>query len=430
MQLLLRLLAFVAVVAVPVHAADLSVEDYGYPLDNPFEATIAGTPAELRAEVPNDEDIDQSDYSLRLRPEREFTLPDNFWPVKQLRYRLARQHGPAPLMFIISGTGARYSAGKTEALKRLFYGAGYHVVQLSSPTSYDFMSAASRYATPGISSDDAKDLYRVMQAVRAQHHKLQVTEYHLTGYSLGALNAAFVSHLDETRRSFNFKRVLLLNPPVNLYTSVGNLDKLVQTRVDGINDNTTFYEVILGKLTRYYQQKGYIDLDEAMLYDFQQSTLKLSDEQMAMLIGSVFRFSAADINFTSDLINRRGLIVPQDYPINQGTRLEPFFKRALLCDFDCYITQQLIPMWRAQYDGGSLAQLVEQVSLYALEDYLRQSPKIAVMHNADDVILGAGDIGFLRRTFGDRLTLYPRGGHCGNLNYRVNAQHMLEFFRG
>ncbi|MBD3876107.1 serine/threonine protein kinase [Pseudomonas kunmingensis] len=430
MQLLLRLTALLVLVVAPVHAADLTVEEYGFPLSNPFEATIAGTPIELRAEVPTDDDIDQADYNLRLRPEREITLPDNFWPVKKLRYRLARQSGPAPLMFILSGTGARYSAGKTEALKRLFYGAGYHVVQLSSPTSYDFMSAASRYATPGISSDDAKDLYRVMQAVRAQHHKLPVTEYHLTGYSLGALNAAFVSQLDETRRSFNFKRVLLLNPPVNLYTSVSNLDKLVQTRVEGINDHTTFYEVILEKLTRYYRQKGYIDLDEAVLYDFQQSNLKLSDEQMAMLIGSVFRFSAADITFTSDLINRRGLITPPEYPINEGTRLEPFFKRALLCSFDCYITEQVIPMWRAQYDGGSLTQLIQQVSLYALEDYLRQSPKIAVMHNADDLILGEGDLGFLRRTFGDRLTLYPRGGHCGNLNYRVNTQHMLEFFRG
>lgn len=430
MQLLLRLTALLVLVVAPVHAADMTVEEYGFPLSNPFEATIAGTPIELRAEVPTDDDIDQADYNLRLRPEREFTLPDNFWPVKKLRYRLARQSGPAPLMFILSGTGARYSAGKTEALKRLFYGAGYHVVQLSSPTSYDFMSAASRYATPGISSDDAKDLYRVMQAVRAQHHKLPVTEYHLTGYSLGALNAAFVSQLDETRRSFNFKRVLLLNPPVNLYTSVSNLDKLVQTRVEGINDHTTFYEVILEKLTRYYRQKGYIDLDEAVLYDFQQSNLKLSDEQMAMLIGSVFRFSAADITFTSDLINRRGLITPPEYPINEGTRLEPFFKRALLCSFDCYITEQVIPMWRAQYDGGSLTQLIQQVSLYALEDYLRQSPKIAVMHNADDLILGEGDLGFLRRTFGDRLTLYPRGGHCGNLNYRVNTQHMLEFFRG
>lgn len=149
-----------------------------------------------------------------------------------------------------------------------------------------------------------------------------------------------------------------------------------------------------------------------------------------MLIGSVFRFTVADIAFTSDLINRRGLITPPRYPINEGTSLEPFFRRALQCNFDCYITEQLIPMWRAQYDGGSLNHLVEQVSLYALEDYLRESPKIAVMHNADDLILGPGDLGFLRRTFGERMTLYPRGGHCGNLTYRVNARHMLEFFRG
>lgn len=430
MRLLTCLTALLSLSGMPVFAADISVEQYGYPLENPFEATIATTPAALRAEVPNDDDIDQADYKLRLRPEREFTLPDNFWAVKRLTYRLARQPGPAPLMFIISGTGASYASGKTEDLKRLFYGAGYHVVQLSSPTSFDFMAAASRYATPGYSPDDAKDLYRVMQAVRAQQHELPVTEFNLTGYSLGALHAAFVSKLDETRQSFNFKRVLMLNPPVNLYTSINNLDKLVQTRVDAIDSTTTFYEVILEKLTRYYRQHGSINLDEAMLFDFQRSALRLTDEQMAMLIGSVFRFSAADIVFTSDLINRRGLVVPPDYPIDEGTSLEPFFRRSLLCDFDCYITEQLIPMWRAQQDGGSLAQLVEQVSLYALEDYLRESPKIAVMHNADDIILGAGDLGFLRRTFGDRMTLYPRGGHCGNLNYRVNAQAMLEFFRG
>ena len=422
--------ALLALVMTSAHAADISVEAYGYPLSNPFEATIASTPLELRAETPADEDIDQADYSLRLRPEREFTLPDNFWAVKRLTYRLARQPGAAPLMFIISGTGASYASSKTESLKRLFYGAGYHVVQLSSPTSFDFIAAASRFATPGYSPEDAQDLYRVMQAVRAQQHDLPVTEFHLTGYSLGALNAAFVSHLDETRQSFNFKRVLLLNPPVNLYTSISNLNKLVQTRVAGIDNSTTFYELILDKLTRYYRQQGVIDLDAAMLFDFQQSPLRLSDEQMAMLIGSVFRFSAADIAFTSDLINRRGLIVPPGYPIDEGTSLEPFFRRALLCDFDCYLTEQLIPMWRARQDGGGLPQLIEQVSLYALEDYLRESPKVGVMHNADDFILGAGDLGFLRRTFGERMILYPRGGHCGNLTYRVNANHMLEFFRG
>ena len=411
-------------------ATNIDPATYGYPLTNPFEATIATTPPDMRPELPDDEDIDQDVYTLNLHPEREFILPDNFWAVKKLSYRVARQDHAAPLIFLIAGTGAPYNSTLNVFLKKLYYGAGYHVVQLSSPTSYDFMSSASRFATPGISTEDAEDLYRVMQAIRAQQADLPVTEYYLTGYSLGALNAAFVSKLDETRRSFNFKKVLLLNPPVNLYTSITNLDKLVQTNVKGINDTTTFYELVLAKLTRYFRQKGYIDLNDALLYDFQQSKQHLTNEQMAMLIGTSFRFSSADIAFTSDLINRRGLITPPKFPITEGTSLTPFLKRAMQCDFDCYLTEQVIPMWRARTDGGSLLQLVDQVSLYALKDYLHTSTKISVMHNADDVILGSGDLGFLRKTFGDRLTVYPYGGHCGNINYRVNSDAMLEFFRG
>ncbi|KTB82507.1 serine/threonine protein kinase [Pseudomonas syringae ICMP 13102] len=411
-------------------ATNVDSATYGYPLTNPFEATIATTPPALRPDLPDDEDIDQDVYTLNLHPEREFTLPDNFWAVKKLHYRLAKQDHAAPLIFLIAGTGAPYNSTINEFLKKLYYGAGYHVVQLSSPTSYDFMTSASRFATPGVSTDDAEDIYRVMQAIRAQQAQLPVTDYYLTGYSLGALNAAFVSKLDETRRSFNFKKVLLLNPPVNLYTSISNLDKLVQTNVKGINNTTTFYELVLAKLTRYFRQKGYIDLNDALLFDFQQSKQHLTNEQMAMLIGTSFRFSSADIAFTSDLINRRGLITPPKFPITEGTSLTPFLKRALQCDFDCYLTEQVIPMWRARTDGGSLLQLVDQVSLYALKDYLHSNTKIAVMHNADDVILGSGDLGFLHKTFGDRLTVYPYGGHCGNLNYRVNTDAMLEFFRG
>lgn len=411
-------------------AADVDAESYGFPLTNPFEATIATTPPALRPTLPADDAIDQRDYAVRIRPDREFELLANFWPVTKMQYRLARQKGRAPLIFVIAGTGARYASGTSEYLKKLFYGAGYHVVQLSSPTSYDFMASASRFATPGYSPDDADDLYRAMQAVRARHPDLDVSDYHLTGYSLGGLHAAFVSQLDETRRAFGFKRVLLLNPPVNLYTSITNLDRLVQTRVQGIDNSTNFYDLVLGKLTRYFNEKGYLDINDAMVYDFQQSKEKLSDEQLAMLIGTVFRFASADIVFTSDLLNRRGLITPRDYRITEGTSLTPFFQLALRCDFDCYIAEQLVPMWRARHNGGSLNQLIDAVSLYALEGYLKGSDKVAVMHNADDLILGPGDLGFLRRTFGERLTLYPRGGHCGNLNYRVNSDAMLEFFRG
>lgn len=412
--------------------------DYQFPLHNPFEATIAGTPSALRPALPDDADIKQRDYSLRLRPEREFTLPSNFWPVKTFRYRLAEQSGPAPLIFIIAGTGAHYSNSTMEYLKKLFYGAGFHVAQISSPTAYDFMVGASPYATPGYSPQDARDLYSVMQAIKKQQDDLEVTDWHLTGYSLGGLQAAFVSHLDEQKQAFNFKRVLLLNPPVNLYTSTTNLNRLVTTQAVGSNDHRTFYEVLMDKLTRYFNHKGHFDFNEAVLFDFQNSKQKLSDNQLAMLIGSAFRFASADINFTSDLINRRGIITPAQQKINDGTSLTPFFKRALLCDFECYIEQQLLPFWKVHFKQQKLAlepptaedleELSQASGLHALADYLSTTDKIAVMHNADDIILGAGDLGFLKDHFAERLTLYPYGGHLGNLNYRDNGADILEFF--
>lgn len=412
--------------------------DYQFPLTNPFEATIAGTPSALQPVLPDDADIKQRDYSLRLRPEREFTLPSNFWPVKTFRYRLAKQTGPAPLIFIVAGTGAHYSSSTMEYLKKLFYGAGFHVAQISSPTAYDFMVGASPYATPGYSPQDARDLYAVMQAIKKQQQHLDVTEWHLTGYSLGGLQAAFVSHLDEKEQAFNFKRVLLLNPPVNLYTSINNLSRLAKTQVVGINENRTFYELMLDKLTRYFNQKGHFDFNEAVLFDVQNSKQKLSDNELAMLIGSAFRFAAADINFTSDLINRRGIITPAQQKINDGTSLTTFFKRALLCDFDCYLEQQLLPFWQVHFKQETLAlespsaadleSLIQASSLYALADYLSSAHKVAVMHNADDIILGAGDLGFLKKLFAERLTLYPYGGHLGNLNYLDNGADILEFF--
>ena len=91
----------------PASAADIDASSYGYPISNPFEATLATTPAELRPEwcrpTPTST---RATIRIKLRPEREFELPENFWPVTKMRYRLAEQSGEAPLIFIIAGTGA------------------------------------------------------------------------------------------------------------------------------------------------------------------------------------------------------------------------------------------------------------------------------------------------------------------------------------
>lgn len=84
---MLRSLPFAAllgglILSASAQAVDVDPATYGYPITNPFEATIATTPPQMRPLLPDEDDINQSDYTLNLRPEREHILPANFWAVK------------------------------------------------------------------------------------------------------------------------------------------------------------------------------------------------------------------------------------------------------------------------------------------------------------------------------------------------------------
>jgi hypothetical protein len=51
-----------------------------------------------------------------------------------------------------------------------------------------------------------------------------------------------------------------------------------------------------------------------------------------------------------------------------------------------------------------------------------------MMTNADDLILAPGEIEFLRDTFGERATIWPTGGHCGNMEQKDVVAFMVDFF--
>src|SRR3546814_14101483 len=89
-------------------AVDIDAASYGYPLTNPFEATIATTPPDLRPELHPIEDIDQADHSLTLSPEREFILTDKCRTVHNIKHRMATQDKTAPLTLLIAATGSGF----------------------------------------------------------------------------------------------------------------------------------------------------------------------------------------------------------------------------------------------------------------------------------------------------------------------------------
>ncbi|KKN68650.1 hypothetical protein LCGC14_0449370 [marine sediment metagenome] len=402
--------------------------DFSYEQNNAFMATIAGTPLDQTAPVPAEVDIRQEDLSVSVIPDRE--LPPILSQHRELTYRLAWQEGPAPMMFLIAGTGSGFDTTRMDYLKRVFWQAGMHVIVISSPTNYDFIAAASDTGLPGLGYEDARDLHTAMsRAVERSRevNDLEITEYHMAGFSLGALNAAFVGELDSHLGQFDFESILLLNPPVNLYSSVQRLDALSNTKVQGVNGTDSFYEHIFDKLSRYFGTRGGTDIGAGLFADIQQSGEALTDAELAMLVGAVFRFAAADLNFVSDLVTGGGQYAPADETVTVSTSLTPYLRRALFCDFGCYIETQLWPDWQTRNAGLGIEDMAYRTSLRSIEDYLRNSDNIAVVTNADDFILARDDYQYLADVFGDRAFLYPRGGHGGNLQHQDVVARMLAF---
>ena len=225
---------------------------YDYPFKDPYVATVIGTPSEFQPKLP--EKIDYEMLSFKVFPER--VVPDVFWYQREFRYSLTYQKGEAPLIFVIAGTGSSFYSSNMIFFQRIFYQAGYHVICLSSPTSMNFITTASVTSLPGNIVADAEDLYRVMNMAWEQvKERIKVSEFYLTGYSLGASEAAFVSKLDEEKRTFNFKKVLMINPAVSLYTSAKILDEMILAALPGgLKDLNDWLNRILGRFAEVYKR--------------------------------------------------------------------------------------------------------------------------------------------------------------------------------
>jgi hypothetical protein len=404
-----------------------SATAYDYPFSDPYVATVIGTPPEFAAKLPSEVPVKMA--AIRMFPERK--IPGILWNLDQLYYSYISQNGPAPLIFLIAGTGAGFNSPKMQAMQKAFYQAGYHVISISSPTHPNFIVAASTSGVPGHLEEDAADIYRVMRAIYAKHKDdLPATKFFLTGYSLGAAQSAFVAKLDEREKAFNFSRVLLINPPVSLYNSVVILDAMLADNIPGgIDHFKEFYDRVINAFADVYKNGDDVQFNNDFLYDAYKYRKPTSDEPLAALIGTSFRISSMNMVFASDVLTKASYVVPRNLIIARYDNVDEYRKVLGRLTFVDYFEGIFLPHFQALNPAVTEDSLIQDLSLRSIEDYLRTSPKFGLIDNEDDLILKPGEIDYLRNLFGNRATIYPHGGHCGNMDYPDNVATMVGFFQ-
>ena len=402
----------------------LTAFSYNFPIEDPYSATIIGSATMMTPGV--SENIPLKVYEIQIKDKKE--IPDVFWYASKFKFSFSKQKNKkAPLIFVLAGTGSDYNTTRVKFMQRIFHDAGYHTIAISSQMSQQFMISASSNSVPGLLLEDNKDIYKAMKlAYNKIKDQVEVTDFYIMGYSLGGSNAAVLSYIDEKEKAFNFKRVFMVNPPVNLYDSAVKLDKYLEDYTGGKSAgiekllNTTLAK-IKGGLTSEYANIG-----ADTIYNIVKGDI-LSDSEKKAYIGLAFRLASTDLNFISDFITKSHIYTKNPEKVDKYTNMKEYFKAVNFATFEDYVNKIGFPYYKKYNKDLTTEDLKEKASLRVIEDYLRTSPKIAAVTNADELILNEKDFAFLKDVFKDRLIIYPKGGHCGNMFYKENVDIMLKF---
>ena len=402
----------------------LTAFSYNFPIDDPYSATIIGSATMMTPGV--SENIPLKVYEIQIKDKKD--IPDVFWYASKFKFSFSKQKNKkAPLIFVLAGTGSDYNATRVKFMQRIFHDAGYHTIAISSQMSQQFMISASTNVMPGMLINDNEDIYKAMKlAYDKIKDQVEVTDFYIMGYSLGGTNAAVLSYIDEKEKAFNFKRVFMVNPPVELYDSAVKLDKYLDDytggKTVGIEKllNTTLARV-KGGLTSEYANIGSDTIYEIVKGDI------LSEAEKKAYIGLAFRLTSNDLNFISDFMNKSHVYTKNPEKVNKYTNMREYFKAVNFATFEDYVNKVGFPYYNRYNKDFTIEGLKREASLRVIEDYLRTSSKIAAVTNSDELILNEKDINYLKDVFKDRLVIYSKGGHCGNMFYKENVDVMLKF---
>jgi predicted alpha/beta-fold hydrolase len=392
-----------------------------------LRATVFGTPPQDMAPLPQKIPLSEITVTLPWR----LPVPDVLWFNSKLRVWLSAQKAPAPLAIIISGTGSDGNTTKLQVLRAALYGAGYHVLTMPSPTFPGFIVSTSSTGVAGDLMQDGHDLYGAMQEIVAHlPRKVHITDIDVLGYSLGGANAAIVKSIDAAEGKLKIHRVVMINPPVSLFSSVGRLDKLFTAYVgSGDTGVEQLYRRLYAQLANLYRASDRVEIDENFMLGAAAATLK-TDAEFSAAISLTFRTDLMNMFFCGDLYAKTGVVVDPAHPPKVSDSLEETQRILRGKPFAEYFTRVFAPYYLQHRAGSTSASLIADNRLDIIGDALRNNADYYAQTNKDDLILDQRELTWLQDTLGPRIVVYDHGGHLGTVGDRHQVADMLDMLAG
>ncbi len=334
------------------------------------------------------------DISVRI-PSTGRKLKFNYWLQKET----------APLVYISPGLSSHRLSQTTLSLAEYLYNNGYSVVTTTSVFHPEFMENASTTALPIYPPVDSNDL---LVALTEADHALAAKypgkfgKRALVGCSMGGfLTLRLAAYESRTAPELlHFDRYVAIDAPVDVIHGERIVDDYLNApmawpaaqRQELVN-NSLHKAAAIGALNSAASDVPPFDAVESKY-----------------LLGLTFRITLRDIVFSSQMRNNMGVL---HTPLSKWRR-EPAYQEIMDISYKDYFLNFAVPYYKQR--GISMEQILRERNLRSHESLLRRQPKIRLLVNRNDFLLPAKDLSWLKSTFRpSQLTVFPDGGHLGNL---------------
>ncbi|PAW71167.1 MAG: hypothetical protein B9S30_01290 [Verrucomicrobiia bacterium Tous-C5FEB] len=340
---------------------------------------------------------------------------------KSLKFNCWMQRDNAPLVFVMPGLGSHRLSLTALAVAEHLYANGFSVVTISSVFHPEFMSHASTAALPAYAPIDSKDLIVALSVINndlENRHPGRIGKRAIIGLSMGGFQALQMAAREksQSRDLLVADRYVAINSPVDLKIGAGFLDAFYkaplqwpqQERDDRINQTTAKALMLHAPSSRA-----------------KTSPVTFGSNESKYLIGLNFRSILRDAIFSSQSRHNLGQI---QAPLSSWNR-NSAYDEISHWSYSDYFKKLVVPYYANR--GISASEILYEADLRNQSSQLRSNSKVRVIANRNDFLLGPDDAAWLKSTFrGKKLTIFPNGGHLGNLSSPPMRAAILESLKG
>jgi ABC-type transporter lipoprotein component MlaA/pimeloyl-ACP methyl ester carboxylesterase len=342
---------------------------------------------------------------------------------RKLDFTFWLQSGRAPIVYLVPGFGAHRLSENELGLAELLVSNGFSVVTVSSTFHPEFMEHASTADLPAYPPIDVDDLHRALTEIdrhldTAYPHRLGSRA--LMGYSMGAFQSLFLAATEATNRDalIRFQRYVAIDSPVRLRYAATNLDQFYRAALAWpAEERTANIENTILKVAALVERPP-----------ARGTTLPFNAIESKFLIGLSFHLAMRDIIFSSQSRHNQGIL---QHPIKSSSR-RVVYDEILKYSFRDYIDKFATPYDKTLGIDITRPDVLKRgtdLTTYTAE--LQANPDIRLVLNRNDIFLADTDVAWLESTFAaSRLTVFPNGGHLGNLSQPAVQKAILRALDG